>query len=66
VRTWTRAVALALLPGFITLTAAQPPAPQPDKDNLPALGTTGNPDNLPFIGKNDPKARPWRPHGPSA
>src|SRR5262249_32982899 len=59
-RTWTGAVALALLPGFITLTAAQPPASQPDKDKLPAPGTTGNPDNVPFIGKNDPQGNPVR------
>ena len=34
-RTWTRAVVLALLLGFIALAAAQPPASQPDKDKLP-------------------------------
>ena len=51
-RTWIWAVALALVLGFITLTAAQPPDSQPDKHKLPAPGTTGNPDNVPFIGKN--------------
>src|SRR5262249_62051133 len=59
-RTWTGAVALALLPGFLTLAAAQPLAAQPDKDKLPAPGTTGNPDNVPFIGKNDPQGNPVR------
>jgi hypothetical protein len=59
-RTWTCAVALSLLPGFITPTAAQPPVSQPDKDKLPAPGTTGNPDNVPFIGKNDPRGNPVR------
>ena len=59
-RTWTRAIALALLPGFLTLTAAQPPASQPGDEKLPAPGTTGNPDNVPFIGKNDPQGNPVR------
>src|SRR5262249_42848872 len=48
-RTWTGAVALALVLAFITLTAAQPPGARPDKDKFPAPGTTGNPDNVPFI-----------------
>jgi hypothetical protein len=59
-RTWTRAVALALVPGLITLSAAQPPASQPDKGKPPAPGTTGNPDNVPFIGKKDPHGNPVR------
>src|SRR5262249_21316316 len=59
-RTWASAVALALLAGFITSTAAQPPGPRPDKDKLPAPGTTGNPDNVPFIGKNDLQGNPVR------
>ena len=59
-RTRTCAVALALLLGCITLTAAQPPASQPDKDKLPAPGTTGNPDNVPYIGKKDPQGNPVR------
>jgi hypothetical protein len=59
-RTWTCAVVLALLPGFIPSTAAQPPAAQPDQDKLPAPGTTGNPDNVPFIGKKDPHGNPVR------
>ena len=57
-RTWTCAVALLLSLGFITLTVAQQPASQPDK--LPAPGATGNPDNVPFIGKNDPQGNPVR------
>src|SRR5262249_50861828 len=59
-RTWTCAVALALLLGFITLTSARPPAAQPDKHKLPAPGTKGNPDNVPFIGKKDPQGNPVR------
>jgi hypothetical protein len=54
-QTWTCAVAIALLLGVITLTAARPPAAQPDKHKLPAPGTTGNPDNVPYIGKKDPQ-----------
>jgi hypothetical protein len=60
VRPWTCVVTLALLLDFIALTAAQPPASQPDKDKLPAPGTTGNPDNAPFIGTNDPQGNPVR------
>jgi hypothetical protein len=59
-RTWTGAVVLALLLGSITLTAAQPPVSQPDKDKLPPPGTAGNPDNVPFIGKKDPQGNPVR------
>src|SRR2546421_296137 len=59
-RTWTCALALALLPGFLAWTTAQPPAKQPAKGKLPAPGTTGNKDNVPFIGKNDPRGNPVR------
>ncbi len=59
-QTWTWSIALALMLGFLTLTVAQQPASQPDKDKLPAPGTTGNPDNVPFIGKNDPQGNPVR------
>ena len=59
-RTWTCAIALALLPGFITWTAAQPPASRPGKDKTPAPGTTGGPENVPFIGKRDPQGNPVR------
>src|SRR6516164_5430868 len=59
-RRWTRAVALSLWLGFIIWTAAQPSAAQTDKDKLPAPGTTGNPDNVPFIGKKDPQGNPVR------
>lgn len=59
-RTWNCAVPLALLLGFLTLTAAQPPAAQPDRDKLPAPGTTGNKENVPFIGKKDPQGNPVR------
>jgi hypothetical protein len=54
-RTWTGAVVLALLLGSLTLTAAQL-----DKNKLPAPGTTGNPDNVPFIGKKDSQGNPVR------
>lgn len=53
-RTWTCAVALLL--GFLAETLAQPP----DKDKLPAAGTTGNRDNVRFIGKSDPQGNPIR------
>src|SRR5581483_3081725 len=46
----TRAAALVLLAGFVTRAAAQPPAP----------GTTGNADNVPYIGKSDPQGNPVR------
>jgi hypothetical protein len=55
-RTWTCAVLLAIISGFIALTAAQ----QPDKDKPPEPGTTGNKDNVPFIGKSDPQGNPVR------
>src|SRR6516165_8190914 len=50
------AVALALMLGTFTLIAAQ----QPDKEKLPAPGTTGNADNVPFIGKSDSQGNPVR------
>src|SRR6516165_1846659 len=50
------AVALALMLGTFTLIAAQ----QPDKEKLPAPGTTGNADNVPYIGKSDPKGNAVR------
>ena len=59
-RTWTCAVALALLPGLIAPAAAQPPASPTDRDKPPAPGTTGDPDNVPFIGKRDPQGNPVR------
>jgi hypothetical protein len=54
-RKWTGAAALVLLPGLLALAHAQR-----DKDMPPAPGTTGNPDNVPFIGKNDPQGNPVR------
>jgi hypothetical protein len=42
------------------LTAAQPPARPPDDPELPAPGARGNPDNVPYIGKSDPKGNPVR------
>src|SRR5262249_20714681 len=59
-RTWHCPGALAVLLGCITLTAARLPAAQTEKDKLPAPGTKGNPDNVPFIGKNDPQGNPVR------
>src|SRR5262249_28951331 len=48
------------LPGFTALTAAQWPASRPGKGTLPAPGTTGGGDNVPFIGKRAPQGNPVR------
>jgi hypothetical protein len=39
---------------------AQAPATQPGDPNLPAPGTRGNADNVPFIGRRDPGGNPVR------
>jgi hypothetical protein len=39
---------------------AQPPAAPGDDTNLPAPGTRGNADNVPYIGKSDPSGNPVR------
>jgi hypothetical protein len=58
IRTGIVAVSLAL--GITTLATAQPPAKPPDDPKLPAPGSRGNPDNVPYIGKSDPKGNPVR------
>ena len=52
------AVALVFLPAVPTF--AQSPATPPGDANLPAPGTRGNADNVPYIGKSDPKGNPVR------
>jgi hypothetical protein len=59
-RKWTRPAVVLLLLGATTLGAAQAPAPQSGNANLPPPGTRGNADNIPFIGKSDPKGNPVR------
>jgi hypothetical protein len=49
-RTWTSFAAVAFLLGAVWSGGAQPPAP----------GTRGNADNVPYIGKSDPKGNPVR------
>src|SRR5262245_36271898 len=58
-RLWSCAVALAILSGLIAWTA-RPAASQPGGDKLPVPGTTGNPDNVRYIGKSDPQGNPVR------
>jgi hypothetical protein len=55
-----RAAALALLAGAATLGHAQPPQGPPGNTDPPAPGTRGNPDNVPLIGRRDPKGNPVR------
>jgi hypothetical protein len=50
---------LALVTGGATLGHPQTPAPANAPD-LPAPGSRGNPDNVPFIGRSDPKGNPVR------
>lgn len=59
-RRWTRTAALALLLGIASLGDARAPAAKPDESKLPAPGTRGNPDNVPYIGGKDPKGNPVR------
>ncbi|HJZ55380.1 MAG TPA: hypothetical protein VKE74_10500 [Gemmataceae bacterium] len=58
-RRWTSAAVVALTVAIATLGGAQPPAKQPDNPNPPP-GSRGNPDNVPYIGKSDPKGNPVR------
>jgi hypothetical protein len=54
-RSWT----LAVLPLALVITgfaSAQPPK----NSDEPKPGTRGNPDNVPYIGKSDPKGNPAR------
>jgi hypothetical protein len=46
--------------GAARLAYTQAPATQPVDPNLPAPGTRGNADNVPFIGKRDPGGNPVR------
>jgi hypothetical protein len=57
-RRWTSAAAVSAV--VAALTAAQPPAKPPDDPKLPAPGARGNPDNVPYVGKSDPKGNPVR------
>ena len=41
-------------------TFAQAPSVQPAGSDLPAPGTRGNADNVPYIGKSDPNGNPVR------
>ena len=54
-----RTAALALAAVTTTWGRAQPPPRSPDP-KLPAPGTRGNPDNVPYIGRPDPKGNPVR------
>jgi hypothetical protein len=57
---WTICTAaLALVAGATLWGQAQPP-PRPVESNLPAPGARGNPDNVPFIDRRDPKGNPVR------
>ena len=53
----TAALALAAGPPW---GHAQTPPSRPGDPDLPAPGTRGNPDNVPFIGRRDPKGNPVR------
>ena len=55
-----RAAAFTLVVGAATCGHAQPPTPKSAGPDLPAPGTRGNADNIPFIGRRDPKGNPVR------
>jgi hypothetical protein len=59
-RRWTRVAAVALLLSTTTWGDAQVPAPKPGDAKLPAPGTRGNADNVPYIGGKDPNGNPVR------
>jgi hypothetical protein len=59
-RTTAAAVVLGAAALSAALSAARPPAEPPDDPKPPAPGTRGNPDNVPYIGKADPKGNPVR------
>src|SRR5262249_14939391 len=59
-RTWTKAAALALMFSTTATGNTQAPAPQHGDAKLPAPGTRGNADNVPYIGKSDAKGNPVR------
>jgi hypothetical protein len=52
--------ALMFLATTGTLAHAQPPASPPGNPALPAPGTRGNADNIPYVGRSDPKGNPVR------
>jgi hypothetical protein len=52
--------AFTLLTATATLGHAQTPATRPSDPALPAPGTRGNADNIPYIGRSDPKGNPVR------
>jgi hypothetical protein len=52
--------ALTFLATTGTLAHAQPPASPPGDHALPAPGTRGNADNIPYVGRSDPKGNPVR------
>ena len=56
----TPAAVLMFLIGAATTGHAQAPANVPADPSLPAPGTRGNADNVPFIGKRDPGDNPVR------
>jgi hypothetical protein len=56
-----RHVFLSLMFGMVaTYAFAQAQATKPDDSNAPAPGARGNADNVPYIGKRDPKGNPVR------
>ena len=59
-RTPIRAAALILVALASARGYAQPPSPRTGDPALPAAGTRGNPDNVPFIGRGDPNGNPVR------
>ena len=59
-RRWIRAMAVVLLLATPDLGEAQVPTPPPAKTTLPAPGTRGNADNVPYIGRSDPNGNPVR------
>jgi hypothetical protein len=54
------AAGLTFVLGAAVVASGQAPAPPPGDANLPAPGTRGNADNVPFIGKRDPGGNPVR------
>src|SRR5262245_52643376 len=56
----TSAAAVALLLATTPTGHTQAPAPRPGDPKPPAPGTRGNADNVPYIGKRDPKGNPVR------
>ena len=59
-RTPARAAALMVVAWASARGYAQPPTTRAGDRALPAPGTRGNPDNVPFIGRGDPNGNPVR------